>query len=137
MYTQLRIESIISQPISRTWECWTTPEHITQWNFASDDWCCPWARVDLREGGGYCARMEAKDGSMGFDFEGTYEKLILGQKIVLLLGDGRRATTTFESLGEGTRVVTVFDAEKQNPEELQLQGWQAILNQFKKHAETA
>jgi uncharacterized protein YndB with AHSA1/START domain len=136
MYSQIRIETLVGRKSDLVWQCWTTPEHITKWNFASDDWCCPSARIELREGGKYCARMESRDGSAGFDFEGVYEKFIPGRKIVFLMDDGRRATTTFESLGDSTRVVTVFDAENQNPEELQQQGWQAILNQFKKHVES-
>ena len=136
MYSQIKIEALINRKSDLVWQCWTTPEHITKWNFASDDWCCPSVRVELREGGKYCARMESKDGTMGFDFEGVYEKFIPGQKIVFLMDDGRRAITTFESLGDKTRVITVFDAEKQNAEELQQQGWQAILNQFRKHVES-
>jgi len=134
-FKKLKIEALVQAPISRVWECWTRPEHITQWNFASDDWCCPSARVDLRPGGNYCARMEAKDGSMGFDFEAKYEDVVHEGRVALLLGDGRRAVTQFERLGNDTRVVTVFDAETQNSLELQQQGWQAILNQFKKHVE--
>ncbi len=74
-FKQLTIEALIKAPLSRVWECWTQPEHITQWNFASEDWCCPSARVDLRLGGDYCARMESRDGAMGFDFEGKYEEV--------------------------------------------------------------
>jgi len=136
MYSKIRIEALINRNSNLVWQCWTTPEHIKKWNFASEDWCCPFASVELREGGRYCARMESKDGSMDFDFEGVYEKLIPGQEIVFLMGDGRRATTSFEAIEEKTRVITVFDAEKENSEELQQQGWLAILNQFNRHVES-
>ncbi len=134
-FKQLKIEAFIEAPVSRVWQCWTRPEHITQWNFASEDWRCPSAQVDLRTGGEYLARMESRDGSMGFDFRGNYGEVVQEERVVLLLEDGRRAMTRFESSPTGTRVETVFDAETQNPPELQQQGWQAILNQFKFYVE--
>jgi uncharacterized protein YndB with AHSA1/START domain len=93
---------------------YTTPADITQWNFASDDWCCPSAEADLKVGGSYKARMEAKDGSFGFDFEAVYEKVEPDQAITLAMGDGRKARTTFDATKNGTKVTTMFDAETQN-----------------------
>lgn len=109
---KIAIETTIAAPVGHVWRAYTTPAEITQWNFASDDWCCPHAEADLRVGGRYTARMEAKDGSLGFDFEAIYEEV-----------DG------------GTRVSTVFDAEAQNPVEMQRDGWQAILNNLKAYVE--
>tara|TARA_R110000744_G_scaffold144102_3_gene256118 strand:+ start:621 stop:1037 length:417 start_codon:yes stop_codon:yes gene_type:complete len=132
---QITIDTTIAADIARVWAAFTTPADITQWNFASDDWCCPHAQVDLRMGGSYKARMEAKDGSVGFDFEGVYKELEHCRVLTLALGDGREARTTFETVGTATKVSTVFDAETENPIELQRDGWQAILNNFKRHVE--
>jgi uncharacterized protein YndB with AHSA1/START domain len=134
-YVQLKIEATIKNKVEQIWDAWTKPEHITRWNFASDDWCCPSATNDLKKGGHYVARMEAKDGSFGFDFGGVYTEVVPFKKISMMMGDGRTATTTFENLGASTKVTTVFDAEKQNPEEMQRAGWQSILNNFKKYVE--
>jgi uncharacterized protein YndB with AHSA1/START domain len=136
MTTQaVTISTEISAPVARVWRAFTTPADITRWNFANDDWCCPSAEVDLRVGGAYRARMEAKDKSFGFDFEGVYEEVDPEKALTLLMSDGRRARTTFEAVGERTKVTTVFDAEEQNSVELQRNGWQAILDNFKHHAE--
>ncbi len=132
---KIKIEAIVNAQPSKVWEAWTKPEHITKWNFAIDEWCCPKVANDLKVGGKYQARMEAKDGSFGFDFEAIYDKIELQQKIVYTMGDGRKAATEFENLGGKTKVTTVFDAEKQNPEQMQKDGWQAILNNFKKYVE--
>ncbi len=133
--TKITVESVINTDLSKVWDYWTQPEHITKWNFASDDWQCPKAENDLRVGGKYFARMEAKDGSFGFDFEATYDEVIDQKKITYTMGDGRQATTTFENHDGATKVVTVFDAESLNPIEMQKQGWQEIMNNFKKYAE--
>lgn len=133
---KLKIEAMVKGEHSKIWDAWTQPEHITKWNFAVEDWCCPSAENDLRPGGKYKARMEAKDGSFGFDFEGLYQQVVLGTRLVLQMPDGRTSSTEFESLGGQTRIVIVFDAEKQNPEEMQKQGWQSILNNFKKYFES-
>lgn len=129
------IEAIVSVPAQKAWSYWVQPEHITKWNFASDDWHCPTAANDLKVGGKYSARMEAKDGSFGFDFEAIYDEVIDQQKITYTMPDGRKATTHFENLGGKTKLTTVFDAENQNPIEMQRDGWQAILNNFKKYVE--
>lgn len=134
-FNKLKIEAVVNGEQSKVWEAWTKPEHITKWNFASDDWCCPSAEIDLKVGGKYKARMEAKDGSFGFDFEAIYEELVPKKKISLKMGDGRTATTEFQDIGGKTKIITVFDAEKQNPEQMQKDGWQAILNNFKKYVE--
>ena len=126
---------MVKNEVERVWECWTHPEHITQWNFAADSWCCPRAENDLKVGGRYMARMEAKDGSFGFDFEAIYDEVVRHKKISYTMMDGRQATTTFENSGNGTLVTTVFDPEDQNPLEMQEGGWQAILNNFKTYVE--
>ena len=131
----ITIEAMVAAPPERAWQAFTTPADITNWNFASDDWCCPGAEVDLRVGGRYAARMEAKDGSFGFDFEGVYEDVDPQKAVTLLLGDGRRARTTFDPVDGGTRVQTTFDPEDTNPLEMQRFGWQQILNNFKAHVE--
>lgn len=135
-YTKITIEATIASPTDRVWDFWTKPEHITKWNFATDDWQCPHAENDLRAGGKYMARMEAKDGSFGFDFEAVYDEVIELEKIAYTMGDGRRAISTFEDLGSATKVTTTFDAESSNPLEMQRAGWQAILDNFRKYAET-
>lgn len=132
---KIMIEATVAAPVQKVWNYWTKPEHITKWNFASDDWKCPSASNDLKVGGKYSARMEAKDGSFGFDFEGTYSEVVEQSKLSYALVDGRQVTTEFESLGGKTKVTTIFDAESQNSIEMQKSGWQAILNNFKAYAE--
>lgn len=136
MNQKLTVKAEINAPIEKVWEAWTKPEHITKWNQASEDWHCPRAENDMRVGGTYSARMEAKDGSFGFDFEAVYDVVDEKKKLSYTMGDGRNATTVFESEGDGTKVMTTFDAESQNPVEMQQQGWQAILNSFKNYVET-
>lgn len=133
---KITITALVNADRSRAWDRFTGPAHVTRWNFASDDWCCPWATNDLRVGGTYCARMEAKDGSFGFELSATYTALTPGEGFTYMLEDGRVVTTTFTPEGTGTRVTTTFDAETQNPVEMQRAGWQAILNNFKTYAET-
>jgi uncharacterized protein YndB with AHSA1/START domain len=132
---KITIESEIAAPVELVWEAHTSPEAITQWNFASNDWCCPSAEADLKVGGKYCARMEAKDGSFAFDFEGVYKEVEPRKAITLVMADGRHARTTFETNGKKTKVKTVFDAEDQNSIEMQRDGWQAILDNFKRYVE--
>lgn len=136
MDTTIQIEATISSPLPKVWSHWTEPKHITQWNFAVPEWQCPSASNDLRVGGKYAARMEAKDGSFGFDFEAIYDEVVPQKKLTYTIADGRKVTTTFEAQGDSTKVTTVFVAEKQNPIEMQRGGWQAILNNFKKYTET-
>jgi uncharacterized protein YndB with AHSA1/START domain len=132
---KITIQATISADKSKVWEYWTKPEHITKWNFASDDWECPRAENDLRPGGKYAARMQAKDGSFGFDFEAVYDEVTNQEKITYTMGDGRQATTGFEDQGGQTKVTTTFDAEGVHDAEMQRAGWQAILDNFKRYAE--
>ena len=136
MSEKARVEAIIDRKRDEVWDLWNAPEHITQWNFASDDWCCPRAENDLRVGGRLCSRMEAKDGSFGFDFEAIYDEVLSESRLAYTMTDGRQAETRFEDLGDSTRVTTIFDAESSNPVDRQQAGWQAILNNFKRYAES-
>lgn len=134
--TLITIEATVNAPIEKVWNAWTKPEHITQWNQASPDWHCPKAVNDLRVGGAFSATMAAKDGSMSFDFGGTYTKVENHKIIESVLGDGRTIKTTFVESPSGVKVVETFEAEGANPIEMQRGGWQAILDSFKKHTET-
>ena len=134
--TKITIEALISSDVKKVWDYWTNPEHITKWNFASDDWYCPKAENDLRVGGKLKSRMEAKDGSFGFDFEAIYDEVINHKKISYNLTDERQVITFFENQNGRTKVTTTFDAENENPVEMQRTGWQAILNNFKKYVES-
>ena len=133
----ITIEVVVAASPLETWRAFTSPDAITQWNFASPDWCCPSAVVDLRTGGRYVARMEVRDGSFGFDFAATYEEVDAPNALTLRLDDDRRARTTFEAQAAGTCVRTVFDPEPTNPADTQRDGWQAILNSFKAHVEAS
>lgn len=133
--TVITIETVVNAPITKVWEAWTKPEHITQWSFASPDWHTPWAKNDLRAGGSFSSRMEAKDGSMGFEFGGIYDVVTINEYIEYTMGDGRKVKTTFTAGGNATKVVESFDAEQENPVEMQQAGWQAILDNFKKYTE--
>ncbi|CAM3771962.1 SRPBCC family protein [Litorimonas haliclonae] len=133
---KIEIEALIKASSDKVYQLWTDPDHITKWNFASDDWCCPRAENELRVGGKYKSRMEAKDGSFGFDFEGEYEEVNPSEKLVYSMPDGRKVQTTFEEEAGSTRVTTQFDPEAQNSIDMQREGWQAILDNFKKYAET-
>ena len=132
----ITVNTEIKAPLERVWNCWTLPEHITHWNFASDDWCCPSATNDLRPGGDFSWRMEARDGSMGFDFNGTYDSIKKGQCIACTLEDGRKVEITFEEHPDGVTVTESFEPESINPVEMQRAGWQAILNNFKGYVES-
>jgi uncharacterized protein YndB with AHSA1/START domain len=134
--TKVTIEAIISSDVKKVWDYYAKPEHITKWNFASDDWHCPKAENDLRVGGKLKSRMEAKDGSFGFDFEAIYDGVINHKKISYVLTDGRQVITNFENHAGKTKVSTTFDAETENSVELQRTGWQAILDNFKNYVES-
>jgi uncharacterized protein YndB with AHSA1/START domain len=134
-YEKITVEAVMAAPVSKVWECWTDPKHITQWYAASDDWHAPSAENDLRAGGKFTTRMEAKDGSFGFDFGGVYDHVKLNELIEYTLGDGRTVKITFEEKDGETKVTEIFDAENQNPIERQRFGWQAILDNFKKYVE--
>ena len=133
---KIKIKANVLAESKKVWDYYTLPEHITKWNFATDTWQCPAASNDLRIGGKYSARMEAKDGSFGFDFEAVYDEIIDNKKIAYTMTDGRQAIVDFNIDNNQTEVVITFDAEQQNSLELQRDGWQAILNNFKKYTET-
>ena len=134
--TKITITAAINAPIEKVWEFWTTPDHIMQWNNASDDWHTTKAENDLQSGGQFLSRMEAKDGSFGFDFTGVYDEVKTNELIEYTLGDGRKVVNVFKSKGDETKVIVTFDAENENPVEMQRVGWQAILNNFKKYVES-
>ena len=135
MAQKVIVKATVAQPVQKVWDLYTKPEHITKWNFAADDWHCPTAVNDMKVGGTYKARMEAKDGSFGFDFEAIYDEIIPQKSFTYSFG-GRTSTVDFVPNGDKTDVTVAFDPEDQNPVEFQQQGWQMILNNFKKYAES-
>ena len=136
MKTIITIEAIVNAPMEKVWKFWTETEHIIKWNYASDDWHSPYAENDLKAGGKFLSRMEAKDGSFGFDFGGIYNEVKAYELIAYTLGDGRKAKINFSSKGNATKIITNFEAENVNSIEMQRGGWQSILNNFKKYTET-
>lgn len=134
MDNKITISALVQADASKVWDSYTNPKHIVNWNFADPSWHCPEAANDLRVGGLYHARMEARDGSFGFDFDATYTEIEKGKYFVYEFG-GRSATVEFMELSGQTKVTIHFDPETENPIELQQQGWQAILNNFKKYTE--
>ena len=133
--TSITVENTINAPVEKVWAYWSAPEHITKWNNASEDWHSPRAENDLRTGGKFSTRMEAKDGSMGFDFGGTYDEVKTNEVIAYTMSDGRKVVVNFTKEGDQTKVIETFDAEETNPIEMQRGGWQAILDNFKKYVE--
>ena len=133
--TVITVESTIDAPVEKVWELWSKPEHITKWANASDDWHTTRAENDLRAGGKFLSRMEAKDGSFGFDFGGVYDAVRENEYIEYTLGDERKVKITFTPQGNKTKVVESFDAENTHSVEMQKGGWQAILDNFKKYTE--
>ena len=134
--TVITVETVVDAPKEKVWEYFTKPEHITKWNYASDDWCSPRAENDLRDGGNFVYRMEAKDGSFGFDFGGTYDAVKEHDSIEYTIGDGRKVSVNFAEENNATTVTSTFEAEKTHSIEQQQQGWQAILDNFKKYVES-
>ena len=132
---QITIQTTVNADIDTVWAAWTTPDDINQWNAASDDWHNPRSSNDLRPGGRFSYRMEARDGSFGFDFEGTYTQVVPQKLIEYVLGDDRSVTIRFEPTETGVQVVETFQAEDVNAAELQKQGWQSILNRFAAYVE--
>jgi len=126
---------IIAAPIDNVWLAYTSPDDIKQWNAASDDWHTTSATVDLREGGAFSSRMEAKDGSMGFDFSGTYTRIVPNKRIDYQMSDDRAASVEFAETPNGVRIRVTFDGEPTHSVEQQRDGWQAILDNFKHHVE--
>ena len=132
---KITVETVVNAKLNKVWEAWSNPEDIKQWNTAQDDWHTTMSTVDLREGGKFLSRMEAKDGSEGFNFEGTYTRIVPVQIIEYRMSDGREVKVEFVERGGGTLVKETFDAETENPPELQRTGWQAILDNFRRHVE--
>lgn len=135
MSEKITIAATIQAPVNEVFEKWTLPEHIINWNFASDDWHCPKATNEVEVGGKLCATMAAKNGEMSFDFIAVYSKVIPNKLLVYTMEDGREVEVQFQENGATTEVVEIFDAEDQNPLEMQQAGWQAILNNFKAYIE--
>ncbi|MDF1523502.1 MAG: SRPBCC family protein [Trueperaceae bacterium] len=131
----ITIETAVRAPLEAVWKAWTTPDDIVRWNAASDDWHTTTASVDLRVGGTFSSRMEAKDGSMGFDFEGTYTEVVAHERIAYAMDDGRTVLVELLPQDGAVLVRETFDAEATNPVEMQRQGWQAILDRFARHVE--
>lgn len=131
---KITVEALVRAPLAEVWRCWTSPAEIVQWNAASDDWHTPSASVDLQPGGRFCSRMEARDGSMGFDFEGSYTR-VLDQQLIECEFGGRTLQVEFIASPEGVRVRETFDAESTHSIEAQRSGWQAILDRFARHVE--
>jgi uncharacterized protein YndB with AHSA1/START domain len=132
---KITVETIIKADVDKAWSHWTSPKHIVNWNFASDDWHCPKAENDLRTGGKFKSTMASRDGKMSFDFEGVYDKVIDRKKIAYSLADGRQVVIVFEKVDNSTKVMESFDPENTNSAEMQRAGWQSILDNFKKYVE--
>jgi uncharacterized protein YndB with AHSA1/START domain len=131
----ISIKTTVNAPVEKAWEYWTTPAHIMKWNAASDDWHTTKSENDLRKGGSFSSRMEAKDGNFGFDFGGIYDEVKPHEHIAFTMGDGRKVKVDFKTNGGKTEVIESFDPESQNSEEMQRNGWQAIMDNFKKYVE--
>jgi|SRR5690606_14949604 uncharacterized protein YndB with AHSA1/START domain len=134
--TRITVEATVNAPVEKVWACWNEPQHITKWAFASDDWHAPYSENDVRTGGKFKTTMAAKDGSFSFDFAGVYDNVVPNKVIEYTMPDGRQTSILFESNGNTTKITETFDAENENPVEMQREGWQAILNNFKKYTET-
>lgn len=131
----ITVSTTVKAPVEKVWQCWTGPEHITQWNQASPDWHTPKASNDLRVGGKFTSTMAAKDGSMSFDFEGVYDQVVPNKRIEYTIADGRKVSIQFDSNKNETSVIETFEAEGTNSLELQQAGWQAIMDSFKQYVE--
>ena len=134
--TKVTVEATVNAPVEKVWKTWSEPQHIKQWCAASDDWHAPKAENDLKTGGTFSTRMEAKDGSFGFDFGGVYDNVKKNELIEYTMGDGRKVRVAFTPSGDTTKIVETFDAETTNPVDMQRTGWQAILDNFKKYTES-
>ena len=132
---KITVETLVKAEPGRVWDAWNTPDDIMQWNSAHESWHTTRSEVDLREGGTFVSRMQAKDGSEGFDFEGTYTRIVPGQSIEYRMSDGREVTVEFAEAPGGVLVRETFDAENEFPPEFQRQGWQAILDNFGRYVE--
>lgn len=135
MENAITVEATINAPVEKVWKMWSGPEHIVNWSFASDDWEAPNAENDLRENGKFKTVFAAKDGSARFDFEGIYTKVEEHKFIAYAMADGRQVEIIFENLGNSTKVTETFQMEHENSAEMQKNGWQSIMNNFKKYVE--
>lgn len=133
--TAITVQTTVKAPVEKVWECWTEPAHITQWCQASDDWHAPAAENDLRPGGSFSTTMAARDGSMSFDFNGVYTEVAPCQALAYTIADGRKVQIGFAGRDGETQIVETFEAEDTFPPEVQQEGWQAILDNFKKYVE--
>lgn len=133
---KINIEATINASLAKVWQYYTEPKHIIQWNNASDDWHTPRAENDLRQGGKFLYRMEAKDGSFGFDFTGVYDEVKVNEYIAYTIDDGRKVEIDFSAQANQCKIRIAFEAETQNPIEMQREGWQAILDNFKKYTQS-
>lgn len=133
--TAVTVETTVNAPVAKVWQYWTEPRHITQWCHASDDWHAPHAENDVRTNGKFKTTMAARDGSVSFDFEGVYTKVTPEKNIEYTMSDGRKVSVSFEASENRTRVAETFDTESSNPAEVQRQGWQAILDNFRRYVE--
>ncbi len=133
---RITVAATVNVPVAKVWKAWNTPADIMKWNTADPSWHTPRSENDLKVGGKFKNRMEAKDGSFGFDFEGTYDKVELHKEITYTMADGRKATTLFSEQNGKTTIETTFDPEKENDPEVQKQGWQAIMDNFVKYLES-
>jgi uncharacterized protein YndB with AHSA1/START domain len=134
--TKIMVEVSVDAPVEKAWSFWTNPEDIKKWNAASPDWHTTKAENDLMVGGKFSSRMEAKDGSFGFDFWGIYDAIMPNEYIEYTMGDGRKCQITFTNKGDSTHISQTFEAENENPVELQKGGWQAIMDNYKGYVET-
>ena len=132
---KITIESLIAADLHKVWDFWIAPEHIINWNFASEDWHCPKAENELKEDGKFKYTMEARNGSFSFDFAGIYTKVVQDEQIDFVTEDNRKVSVVFEHKDGKTRVIETFEAETENNPETQKKGWQAILDNFKKYVE--
>ncbi len=136
MQHYITVKTQVRASLQKVWEAFTNPKHIVNWNFASSEWHAPSATVDFKAGGKFKHRMEAKDGSFGFDLGGTFTNIKNEESVEYALDDGRKVAVTFSDKSDGVEVIQMFEPETQNDESLQRDGWQAILNNFKAYAET-
>lgn len=133
---KITIETTVNAPLERVWNSWVSPGDIKNWNFAIDEWCCPDAKLDFQVGGNFSYRMEAKDGSVGFDFEGEFTNIEENKIIEFKLEDERKVKVCFSETEQGVLVSEIFEAEDENSADQQKQGWQNILNNFKRYVES-
>lgn len=132
----ITVETLVNAPVEKAWKVFSEPEHIRQWAFASDDWHAPYADNDLRKDGKFKTTMAAKDGSFSFDFEGVYTSVVPNKSFEYVIADGRTVKVDFLQEANGTRIKETFDPENENPIDMQRAGWQAILENYRKHVES-